>query len=116
HQLRLDGVAGHLRVPRPGERQICLGIPVTSPERTIVDLAATLTVDELGECVDDALRRDLVRLYRLRKVTGDATRSGWRRLKPLRRVLAERIPGYDSGGSDWERNMDRLWEVWGLPA
>jgi hypothetical protein len=114
-QLRLDGVTGHLRVLTPGQRRICSGIPVTSPERTLLDLACTLNATELGECVDDALRRKLVRLHRLRHLVDDAYRSGWRGLKPLRRVLADRVPGYDSGGSDWEREMDRQWESWGLP-
>ena len=31
-------------------------------------------------------------------------------------VLADRIPGYDPGDSDWEREMDRRWEAWGLPV
>jgi hypothetical protein len=36
HQLRLDGVRGHVRVLGRGERSTCSGIPVTSPERTIL--------------------------------------------------------------------------------
>jgi len=114
-QVRLQGVTGHLRALGTGQRVKRNGIPVTNPERTLVDLAATLCAAELGECVDDALRRDLIRLDRLRHVADGAGRSGWRRLRSLRLVLADRIPGYDAGGSDWEREMDRLWEAWGLP-
>jgi hypothetical protein len=115
HQLRLDGVKGHLRALERGQRLTRSGIPVTSPERTIFDLAATLSTAKLGECVDDALRRDLIRLARLRQLVEGVGHSGRRRIRPLRLVLADRISGYDSGGSDWEREMDRQWDAWGLP-
>jgi hypothetical protein len=39
-QVRLQGVTGHLRPLERGQRVKRCGIPVTSPERTLVDLAA----------------------------------------------------------------------------
>jgi hypothetical protein len=112
--LRLDGVTGHTRRLDAGRRQVRLGIPVTSPQQTILDLAATMTTVELGQCVDDALRRDLVRLDRLRRAVAGGG-SGRRPIRSLRSVLAERGPGYDPGANDWEKEMDRCWDAWGLP-
>jgi len=43
------------------------GIPVTTPERTIVDLPCRLDLRSLGRMVDEALRHKLTTLARLRK-------------------------------------------------
>jgi hypothetical protein len=114
-QLRLHGVTSHKRRLGADQRRARFGIPLTSPEQTIVDLASTLTPAQLGQCVDDALRSRLIRLDRLRRAVAAARGPGRRASKLLREVLADRLPGYDPGGSDWEREMDRLWEAWGLP-
>ncbi len=114
-QLRMDGVMGHIALIDRRQRRIHRGIPVTSPEQTVVDLGAALAARELGECVDDALRRGLIRLAQVHdpaETTGGPGRSP---ATLLHRVLADRIPGYDPGDSDWERQMDRCWEEWGLP-
>jgi hypothetical protein len=112
-QRRLEGVTTHVRTTGPNAIPTRQAIPVTSVERTIFDLASMLDSRSLGLCVDDALRRDLLRLPRLRLLV---ERSGHHRfIRPLRRVLADRGVGYDAGGSDWERDMDRLWDKLGLP-
>ena len=41
--------------------------------------------------------------------------GGRRRLAPIQKVLADRIPGYDPGADDWEQRMDCLWDRLGLP-
>lgn len=83
HSLALlDPVTGPVRVtvPRPGSstrghlpgrfvaevpaqhRTSALGIPVTTPARTVVDLARTLTLESALVTADDALRQGLDRL------------------------------------------------------
>jgi hypothetical protein len=114
-QLRLAGVSSHVQLLDAGSRRTRMGIPVTAPERTIVDLAGTLASDQLGRYVDDALRRRLIRLERLRRLVDGVSGPGRQPTRPLRLVLADRLPGYDPGGSEWERRMDRLWERLGLP-
>jgi hypothetical protein len=109
-RVRIDGTTTHCRDLGRDQRRTRLGVPVTSPERTLLDLAGTLTGTELGQCVDDALRRGLVRLGRLRLAVAAAAGPGRRPSKALRAVLADRMPGYDPGDSDWEREMDRRWE------
>jgi hypothetical protein len=118
-QLRIDGVVGHVGRLAPGERLVQRGIPITTPERTLVDLAEVLTPARLGECVDDALRRKLIGLSRLRRTfdQANATTGGGRRgLAWMKQVLAERHPDFRPPDSDWEREMDRLWDRLGLPA
>jgi hypothetical protein len=92
------------------------GIPVTSAERTLLDLAATTPASELGRLCDEGLRRRIVTLGRLHAVVDGHGGGGRRRLEPIQAVLADRIPGYEPGANDWERGMDRMWDRLGLPA
>jgi very-short-patch-repair endonuclease len=114
--IRLKGVTSHRGRLTPAERAVCHGIPVTSVERTIIDLAGTLTDYELGRCLDDALVRGLASLERLRTLVDEAAAHGGRRLlRPVQRVLAERAPGYRPDESDFEVEMNRMWDRLGLP-
>jgi very-short-patch-repair endonuclease len=70
---------------------------------------------KLGECVDDAVRRGLVDLKRLRRLTDRLKRQGHRRLDRIQGVLAARSPGYRPDESDFETRMNRLWDELGLP-
>jgi hypothetical protein len=92
-------------------------VPVTSALRTIVDLATerSLTVDELGEIVDGALRRRLVRLPDLRRAVIQRGGRGRPSMSRLREVLATRGAAYEPGANDWERRMDEWWDAAGLP-
>ena len=91
------------------------GIPVTTAERTLFDLAASESVEALGRLCDEGLRRRIVTLGRLYAVVEAHRGAGRRRLAPIRSVLADRIDGYDPGANDWEQRMDRLWDRLGLP-
>ncbi len=86
--VQLKGVRSHQGRITPDERTLCRGIPITTPERTIMDLAGTLTVRQLGECVDDALRRDFIKLKQLRRLVerAAASKHGRRLLAPLHQV------------------------------
>ncbi|MDP9074993.1 MAG: type IV toxin-antitoxin system AbiEi family antitoxin domain-containing protein [Actinomycetota bacterium] len=118
HQIRMIGVTGHQARLSAAETTVHRAIPVTTPERTIIDLAATLRPTDLGECVDDALRRGLIRIDRLRRLAGRVASpgAGRRLLAPMHQALADRVEGYRPGDSDWERAMDRQWDQLGLPA
>lgn len=86
-------------------------VPVTSVARTLVDVGG----DGLGPVVDDALRRGLTTLPELRGCL-DRLCRGRRHTAALAKVLAERGPGYDPGGSDREREVVRTLVAAGLPA
>jgi hypothetical protein len=91
------------------------GIPVTSPARTLVDCSGRVGPEQLGRVVDDALRRRLVRLPDLVRSHAQVT-SGRRPTAALAKVLAERAPGYDPGGSDRELHVLRTLVAAGLPV
>jgi hypothetical protein len=113
---RLAGVDAHRHALAPTERTTRFAIPVTTAERTLLDLAESLDPTDLGRACDEALRRRIITLGRLHGVASAPTRSGRRRLHPIQAVLADRIPGYDPGANAWEQRMDRLWDRLGLPA
>ena len=113
-QLRLAGVTAHHVRLAGHERAVARSIPVTTPERTIVDLAGRLSPKQLGQCLDDAIRRNLVSLERLRRLVGQAAPRG-RLIKPIRDLVAERQPGYRPDDSDFEAEMNRVWDSLGLP-
>jgi very-short-patch-repair endonuclease len=115
-QRRLTGVHLHRLRLDDRERTRHRSVPVTTPARTLFDLAVSLDADGLGRCTDDALRRRLVNLGDLERMFARHAGAGRRRLKPMRAVLADRVSGFDPGANDWEQRMDRLWEELGLPA
>jgi hypothetical protein len=113
---RLAGVKLHRCRLDDRERTRYRSIPVTTPTRTLFDLAAMLEADQLGRCVDEALRRRLVTVKELARQLQQHAGAGRRRLRPLQAVLADRLPGFDPGANKWEQRMDRQWEQLGLPA
>jgi hypothetical protein len=86
-------------------------VPVTSVARTLVDVGG----EGLGPLLDDALRQGLTTLDQVRSCADRLGRGG-RSTAALARVLAERGPGHDPGGSDRERQVVRTLVAAGLPA
>jgi very-short-patch-repair endonuclease len=66
--------------------------------------------------LDDALRRRLIRLDRLRSCLGRLAKAPGRRTAVVQDLLAARLPGYDPGDSDLETTVLRLLVASGLPA
>ena len=103
-QARLSGVRHHRRSTlHPTDVTRHSGIPVTSSARTLVDIAGRVPLVRLERAVNDALRRKLVRLEDLRICHERIdTGPGRRATVAMRRIMAERAPGFDPGGSDRE--------------
>ncbi|MCU1361703.1 MAG: hypothetical protein JWN99_2992, partial [Ilumatobacteraceae bacterium] len=80
----------------------------TSTVRTIIDISGEATVRELGDIVDDFLRRRIMKLDDLRERVGEMRPAPGRSVKKLRLVLAARIPGYDPGDSHLETRLALL--------
>jgi very-short-patch-repair endonuclease len=77
-RTRRDGITAHRtnRLER-AEVRVCERLPVTSPARTLRDIAGTVTMRELERAVDEALIRRIVRLPQLRDaVAGQQGRRG----------------------------------------
>jgi very-short-patch-repair endonuclease len=73
------------------------------------------TPEQLGECVDDAIRRRLIVLKRLHRLVDELAAAHHRRLGPIKRVLVERPTSFRPDDSDFETRMNRMWEELGLP-
>lgn len=92
------------------------GIPVTNPPRTILDLAAVLTVKRLEHVLDHAMAAQIVSYESLAKVLQRVARRGKPGTARLRSILSDRGPGYVAPESELERILFQTLEDAGLPA
>jgi hypothetical protein len=112
---RQDGVVVHRNALRVAERTLQRAIPVTTVERTIVDMGSRVGPIETGKMMDVALRRRLTTSRRIEAACLERTGQGRPGTSSVRRALADRDLGCDPGANDWELGMDRMWERLGLP-
>lgn len=115
-QRRLCGVTAHRHALYTDEQTKRWGIPVTTIERTLLDLAELCTEAEIGRLIDEALRRRLTTTALLTAALDRHAGPGRRRIRTMRLALADRGGDYDPGSNDWEKRMDQLWDEWCLPA
>jgi very-short-patch-repair endonuclease len=94
-----------------GERVIKHGIPITSPVRTLVDLATRLTPAELEGAVGEADRLDLVDPDSLRRALDTMGRR--KGVAALRKVLDRRT--FLLSHTDLERRFAKILRRAGLP-
>jgi hypothetical protein len=74
----------------PHHRTMLKGIPVTTIERTLVDLGAVVSRPRVAMAVDDALRRRITTLRKLRRCLAESAGRGRRGAGVIRPILAER--------------------------
>lgn len=91
------------------------GIPLTAVARTLVDLSAALSVEQLGIATDHARREGFLRLDDLRKCIAGLAPAPGRRPKRIEAVLGARIKGYDKSESGLEMRVLRAIVGAGLP-
>ena len=92
--VRRRGIVGHVRHLAEAEIGELSDLPVTTPERTFVDLAAKLPAGELLGFVDAALRSRLVTISELIEVV--SRHAGCRGIARARRVLEYANPAAES--------------------
>ena len=98
----------------PRDLKVIDGIPTTSIDRTILDLAAVLDDEPLEDALDSALRKRLTSVPRLRlRVRQESGRRG---MKKLRKLLEERSADGQPTESRFETRLNRLLLDGGLPA
>jgi predicted transcriptional regulator of viral defense system len=109
-KLRSEQVVVHHVQPwAPAEIELADGIPVTSMERTLVDMASRELAPRLQELVDEALRRSLTTVDRLDSYARTASGSG-RRGPPALRLL---LPRYTIWGGFSESILEtRCGDYW----
>lgn len=106
---RLPGVVGHRTISLPAYDVTHLrSIPITTPERTFIDVCGTIPESLLGTAGDDLFRRKIMRLPKLVKSFEMIPQSGRRKRRPMYGFFEERVKGFDPGGSDSELDVMRL--------
>jgi hypothetical protein len=109
----IDGVAVHRTSDLlPADRSSVYGIAVTSPLRTVIDLAAHLDLAALEIATEDALRRKLFTTGQLEWRVGLRRRRGVAGATALRRLLDRHLGDTDSR---WEVRVAQILRVAGLP-
>jgi len=91
------------------------GIPVTDPERTMIDLAAVIRPSRLDLVLDAALAKQ-VEIGRLIFAFNRLARRGRRGVGRLRPLLEARGEGYVAPDSELEKKYLRFVEAHGLPG
>lgn len=113
---RFEGVIVHqLTDLTPGDTTRILGLPVTTPTRTILDLAAVLPPRLLASSLDQSVRLKLTDY----ETTSDALERLARRGKPgvtkLRSILRPRLGGNFVSESTLETRLFEVLDEGGLP-
>jgi hypothetical protein len=115
-QRRLRGVAAHRTNTFLAEEHTTVrGIPVTAPERTLVDCSGRLSVGQLGVATDNGIRRGILRLEVLRRGSAGLRPAPGRHPRKIHAVLALRLPGYDPGESNLQMRFARVLVAHGCP-
>jgi len=106
--------AGRHRTRRLPEEHctVALGVPCTTVERTIIDLAAVLGAAHLVRLVDDAERRHLVRRSAVTLALAQVTTRGRTGVARLRTILDDAVVGASPLEATWLRHVRDA----GLPA
>jgi hypothetical protein len=90
------------------------GLPLTRPERTLIDLAALLNEDDLERAIDSALRRNLISEGSLQWAARRLLGRGRPGTKTLRAVLHRREGTLLHTGSNLEVQVLELFTAHGL--
>jgi len=106
------GVRAHRMALEPHEVSERYGIPVTTPARTLRDLAAVLPPKVLERSLDELIRARTMDRCQLEALL-DAHRYGG--ASTLRRLVADRLAGPSPGDSIWVDRIARWLTGAGLP-
>jgi hypothetical protein len=108
---RRDGIVAHRDRLHPHDRTRQLGLPVTSPARTVLDIAPDLTDKALARAVNDLLRQGYLNRSDLVELLVRCPRHpGARRLRPF--AHSEQGPT----ASEFEDAFNAFAERYGLPV
>lgn len=113
----VDGIVAHWLPPLPpADITVVDAIPVTTVARTLIDLASVASRETLEEALDDALRRRLVSLPRLRWRLSELSRCGRPGIVAISSLLGARDPSSAVPRSVFETRLLRVLKAAGLPA
>ena len=92
-----------------------LPIPMTTPARTILDLAACVPAWRVERVLDAALRRGLTSVEAVEEIVSDLARQGKRGVKVIRELVKARAAWSETTESELEDAFQRLVLRSGLP-
>jgi very-short-patch-repair endonuclease len=99
----------------PGDVAVCKGIPVTSPARTLFDIAARANSDDVELALDDGLRKGYYSVDYLKKVHQRLARNGRNGAGAMTALLERRSSGYVVPRSPLEGRVVQLMRKVKLP-
>ena len=115
-RARHDGLVVHeSKAFDPIDGTVIDGIPVTTPERTLLDLGAVCHESIVEMALDAAEKRGLVTLASVRAAVTRLGRSGRNGVGTLRRLLDDKSPGRKPTESEMETLMLQVIRRNGLP-
>ena len=114
----IDGIRRHgVRRPTPGEVGTFVGVPCTSPARTLVDVAGKVGVRTLRSCFERAAAKGLLDLDAVEASFGPAAAGHRASAHPPRRVAAGACGEPEAAAADpLEAMVLPLLAKRGLPA
>jgi len=116
-RARLDGVFVHqIDDLKPHRVTAVSGLPVSTVERTVVELAATTGEKRLGRVIDDVVAAKRSSVGRISSAFREVARPGKPGVHKLARLLDSRGDGYVPAQSDLERALFVALAAGGLPA
>lgn len=110
----LLGTVHHPRLLPAHHRTVLDGIPVTTPARTLFDLAGVLPPGRTERAVDNALAMSPTLLRALHRMLPELARRGRTGIRAMRAILADRPAGYIAPASGLEARVIRLLEEAGI--
>lgn len=117
HRVQLTGVRCHRLFELPDwQRRMRGALPLTSPARTVCDLASRVTPHVLERMVDRGIRDRLFTAPELQRCLDFLAGTRRRGLRPLRDLMEVRTAGYDPGDSEGEARVLRVCREVGIPA
>jgi hypothetical protein len=115
-RARHDGLVVHESTAfDPVDATVIEGIPVTTPERTLLDLGAVCHESIVEMALDAAEKRELITLKSVRAAVLRLGRSGRNGVGPLRRLVDARSPDRKPTESEMETLMLQVIRRNGLP-
>ena len=100
---------------RASDVQDVAGLPVTTPGRTVVDLAAVLSLTDLGRAIDRFATKCEVGFEEMEQTLLGLARKGKPGVARLRKALEPRLRSQDRSESDLESRLVEVIRLAGLP-
>src|SRR5687767_9087425 len=116
HNRRTVGRVHHPRSLPSHHRTVIEGVPVTTPARTLFDLAGVLHPARTARAVDNALAESPALLRVLHRMLPELAERGRNGITVMREILDERPLGYVPPASGLEARAIRILNEAGIPV